>query len=207
MIKMIPIALLLLGAPSQASDEHKDHKPGEKHADDRKKEGAAAKDEHEGGEHKDHKAGEKHADERAKEGAPVKDEHEGEEGHGEEHGEEEASPNVGPGKGVEAFGHEGMKLSAKAATSLGLKTSPIAGSGAVKVPASALVFFQDEVGVYRSRGGWIKLVEVELGDRTRRDAVVRSKELKPSDQLVVAGAAAIRVIELDLTSGDVGHGH
>lgn len=178
MIKMIPIALLLLGAPSQASDEHKDHKPGEKHADDRKKEGAAAKDEHEG-----------------------------EEGHGEEHGEEEASPNVGPGKGVEAFGHEGMKLSAKAAASLGLKTSPIAGGGSVKVPASALVFFQDEVGVYRSRGGWIKLVEVELGERTRRDAVVRSKELKPGDQLVVAGAAAIRVIELDLTSGDVGHGH
>ncbi|MDX6768805.1 MAG: hypothetical protein SF051_04685 [Elusimicrobiota bacterium] len=178
MIKIIPVALLLLWAPSQASDDHKDHKESEKHA-----------------------------DERAKEGAPVKDEHEGGEEHGEEHGEEEASPNVGPGKGVEAFGHEGMKLSAKAAASLGLKTSPIAGAGAVKVPASALVFFQDEVGVYRSRGGWIKLIEVELGERTKRDAVVRSKELKPGDQLVVAGAAAIRVIELDLTSGDVGHGH
>lgn len=173
-IKIIPVALLLLWAPSQASDDHKDHKEGEKHA-----------------------------EERAKEGAPAKDEHEG----GEEHGEEEASPNVGPGKGVEAFGHEGMKLSAKAAASLGLKTSPIASTGMVKVPASALVFFQDEVGVYRSRGGWIKLVEVELGERTKRDAVVRSKKLKPGDQLVVAGTAAIRVIELDLTSGDVGHGH
>ena len=180
LIKMIPIALLLLGAPSQASDEH-DHKPGEKHADDRKKAGTPAK----------------------------KDEHEGGEEHSDEHGEEkeEANPNVGPGKGVEAFGHEGMKLSAKAAASLGFKTSPIAGNGAVKVPVSALVFFQDEVGVYRSRGGWIKLVEVELAERTKRDAIVRSKELKPGDQLVVAGAAAIRVIELDLTSGDVGHGH
>ncbi|MDX6769041.1 MAG: hypothetical protein SF051_05875 [Elusimicrobiota bacterium] len=202
MIKLIPIALLLLAAPSQASDEHKDHKPGEKHADARKKEVGPAKDEH------DHEPGEKHAEDHKKEGAPAKDEHEGEEGHGEEHGEEEeASPNVGPGKGVEAFGHEGMKLSAKAAASLGFKTSPIAGNGAVKVPVSALVFFQDEVGVYRSRGGWIKLVEVELAERTKRDAIVRSKELKPGDQLVVAGAAAIRVIELDLTSGDVGHGH
>lgn len=174
MIKLIPIALLLLGAPSRASDDHKEHKAGEKHADDRPKEGAPAKDEHEDGE---------------------------------EHGEEEVGPSVGLGKGVEAFGHEGMKLSAKAAANLGIKTSPIAGAGAVKVPASALVFFQDEVGVYRSRGGWIKLVEVELGERTRRDAVVRSKELKQGDRLVVAGAAAIRVIELDLTSGDVGHGH
>ncbi len=181
-IKIIPIALLLLGAPSQASDEHKDHKAGEKHADDHVKKGASAKDEHEGGE--------EHGEE-----------------HGEGHGEEEANPNVGPGKGVEAFGHEGMKLSAKAAASLGLKTSPIAVAGGGKVPASALVFFQDEVGVYRSRGGWIKLVEVALGERTKRDAVVRSKDLKPGDQLVVAGAAAIRVIELDLTSGDVGHGH
>lgn len=175
-IKIIPMALLLLGAPLRASDDHKDHQTGEKHADEHTKEGAPAKDEHE---------------------------HEG----GEEHEEEEANPNVGPGKGVEAFGKEGMKLSAKAAANLGFKTAPIAGSGAVKVPASALVFFQDEVGVYRSRGGWIKLVEVKLGERTRRDAVVLSKELKPGDQLVIVGAAAIRVIELDLTSGDVGHGH
>lgn len=157
-----------------------------------------------GDDHKDHKPGEA-----PKGGAKAEAGHtEGEEeGHKDGHGEEEANPNVGPGKGVEAFGHEGMKVSAKAAASMKLKTAPLSGAGSFRVPIQSLVTFQDDVGVYRVRGGWIKMAHVEVVERTKKDALLRSKDLKAGDQIVISGAAGLRVAELDLTSGEVGHGH
>jgi hypothetical protein len=177
-IRLIPIALILLAAPLRAGDDHKDHKKGEKHEEPRPKAGAKAE-----AEHADH-----------------------EEGEGEEHGEE-ANPNVGPGKGVEAFGREGIKLSAKAAASMKLKTEALSGAGPFRVPIQSLVSFQDDVGIYRSRGGWLKLAHIEVVEKSKRDALVKSRELKAGDAIVVSGVAALRVVELDLTSGEVGHGH
>lgn len=126
--------------------------------------------------------------------------------HGGEH-EEEAAPDVGPGKGVEAFGHDGMKLSAKAAESMGFRSTEVSGRDSFRVPIQSLVYFQDDVGVYRLRGGWIKMAHVEVMEKTKKDALLRSRDLKQGDHVVVAGAAALRVVELDLTSGEVGHGH
>ena len=64
----------------------------------------------------------------------------------------------------------------------------------------------ERVGARRSLRGGLEAL-VELVERGKREAVVRSRDLKPGDSVVVAGAAALRVAELDLTSGEVGHGH
>lgn len=126
---------------------------------------------------------------------------------GDEHGEEGGGPNVGPGKAVEALDHEGLKLSAKAKAALGIKSVSLSGNGPHRVPAAGLVYFRDEVGVYRLRDGWFKLVEVRVSERNKREAVIGSSGLKPGDQVVVSGAARLRVVEMDVTSGEVGHGH
>lgn len=116
----------------------------------------------------------------------------------------EAPANVGEGKAiVAADAKTGLKLSEAAAKTLGLKTM----EAARRVPASALVYFHDEVGVYRLRGGWYKLVEVEIVSKGR-EVVIETDELKPGDRIVVAGAALLRVAELDAFGGEeAGHGH
>lgn len=144
------------------------------------------------------------------------DDHDKEAGHSDEaphkegaekHEEEGESPNVGPGKAVEALGHDGMKLSAKATAALGLKTVPLKGRSPYRVPFASLVFFRDEVGVYRLRDGWLKLVEVVVPEKTKLEATIRTSGLKPGDQVVISGVARLRVVEMDATSGEVGHGH
>ena len=136
------------------------------------------------------------------------DKHEDGKKHAEGEHEESPNPNVGPGKAVEALDHDkGMRLSLKAAAALGVKTAPVAGSDPYRVPASSLVYFQDEIGVYRLRGGWLKLIEIKVAEKSKKDAVIRTREIKPGDRIVVAGTALVRVTELDLSSGDVGHGH
>lgn len=128
--------------------------------------------------------------------------HEHKEGDGEEHGgehgesEEEASlGGVGIGNAVTAADeHDGVKLSPKAMETMGIKTSPYEGC---PVPDAALVFYQDKVGVYRLRDGWIKLIEIpHAGD-----------DLNPGDQVVTQGAGLVRAAELDAFSGEVGHSH
>lgn len=200
-------------ADGEKHAEGEEHKDGEKHAEDEKH---ADGEKHTDGEkHADgdkHAEGEKHADgEKHSDGDKHAegDKHADGEKHDEKGAKEEAAnPNVGAGKAVEAIDHDkGMKLSAKAAATLGVKTAPVAGSDPYRVQAASLVFFQDEVGVYRLRDGWLKLIEVQVVEKSKKDAVVRTREMKRGDQIVVAGTALIRVTELDLSSGDVGHGH
>ena len=125
-----------------------------------------------------------------------------------EHNEEGSNPNIGPGKAVEAVDHDkGMRLSTKAAGALGVRTALLRGPEPYRVPSGSLIFSQDEVAVYRLRGGWLKRIKVQLLEKSKADAVIRSREFKSGDHVVVAGAALVRVAELDLSRGDVGHGH
>lgn len=116
------------------------------------------------------------------------------------HAEESEAPKtrIGPGKAVlEAIEANGIKLSEKATQNLNLRFVSVLNDGVSKVPASALVKFQDFLAVYRKRDGWFKMVEVEprFQDIT---ALITSKDLRAGDELVVENASLLRVVDLDV---------
>lgn len=123
--------------------------------------------------------------------------------------EEEASSSVGPNKAITAANPKsGLQLSDKATALLGLAFEKISSTKTHRVPASCAVYFQDEVGVYRVRGGWIKLVEIEIKSRTASEIVFDSSEIQPEDTIVNAGVPLLRVAELEAWGGSgEGHGH
>jgi hypothetical protein len=94
---------------------------------------------------------------------------------------------------------------------LGLSGLKISSQGVHTVPARSLVYFQDEVGVYRLRNGWYKLVEIPAPEKKLSGAelvTIRTEELQPGDQVIQTGVPLLRVAELEAWggSGD-GHGH
>ncbi len=130
--------------------------------------------------------------------------------HGDEHGDhEESSNSVGPDKAVTAANKkEGIRLSEGAVKTLGLSYSPIAGDKTFRVPLKAVVFFQNETGIYRFKDGWYKLIEVDVVSKSAAEATVKSSELKAGDQVVITGVPLLRAAELDATGGsEEGHGH
>lgn len=126
----------------------------------------------------------------------------------EEH-EEGGAARTGPAKAVlEATAERGMKLSDKALKRLGVQTVRLAGTGPYRISTKALVSSKEEVGVYRLRDGWYKHVDVEVSGKERGSAVIQAKDLRPGDQVAVAGAALLRVAELDVLGGEeVDHDH
>ena len=90
----------------------------------------------------------------------------------------------------------GFRLSEKAQKTLGLGFLRLEGAAPWKIPSGSLVVFQDRIGVYRLRDGSFKLVEVEVTDRSASGITVRCPDLKSSDQIVVEGAAHLRVADL-----------
>lgn len=129
----------------------------------------------------------------------------------EEEGEEkeEGSASVGPGKAItQADKKEGIQLSKNAIQSLGIKLQVIQSEKTHRFPKQALVHFQDEVGIYRLRGDWFKLVEIQILSQTGSEVTVKTDEIQPKDQIVIGGVPLLRVAELEAWggSGD-GHGH
>ena len=137
--------------------------------------------------------------------------HKDETGHGHEEGEheEEAPARVGPDQAITAANREeGLQLSPKATLALGLKMQAISREKNHKIPKNAVVYSQDEIGVYRFRRGWFKLVDVQVLTKTASEATIQSDDLTASDQIVIAGVGLLRVADLEAWggSGD-GHGH
>jgi hypothetical protein len=169
---------------------------------------AAGEEEHD--DHDDHAKEEKH--EHGKEEKEEKGHGHGhdegeEEGHGDH--EEEGGTRFGPGKAITAANKkDGIQLSEKAVKTLGLGYVAATGDGTFKLPFKAAVFFQDEVGVYRLKNGWHKLIEVQLISKTTSEVVVKTSELNSGDQIAKDGVPLLRAAELEAWggSGD-GHGH
>ena len=122
---------------------------------------------------------------------------------------EEASSNVGPGNAVTAADPErGIQLSPEALQTLKIGSVSVPANGVI--PKSAIVTFKDEVGVYRLRDGWFKLVEGSAKNRNSDVVFIphRSSDLRSGDSVVVHGAPLLRVAELDaFSTGEAGHGH
>ena len=191
---------------SRKKDSHDEHGEEEEHEDhgghgkeekhDHAKEKVAAKDEHGHADHKEEKDEHGHGHD------------EGEEGHG-DHEEEEGGARFGPGKAITAANKkDGIQLSERAVKTLGLGYMNVSGQGIFKLPFKSAVFFQDEVGVYRLKNGWHKLIEVELVSKTAAEVVVKTSEINSGDQIAKDGVPLLRAAELEAWggSGD-GHGH
>ncbi len=146
------------------------------------------------------------------------DHEEAEEGghdHGDEHGDEK-NDRFGPGKAILAASKkQGIQLSDVAITTLGVTTAKIdklTPAGFLQVPLSAAVFYQDEVGVYRFKDGWFKLIEVDVVSKTKNHVIVKNKPkhlgLSSGDRFATSGVPLLRAAELEAWggSGD-GHGH
>lgn len=121
--------------------------------------------------------------------------------------EEAGEAKVGPGKAVVAANErDGLRLSEQALRALGLVVQEVKTRDVHAAPAESLVHFRDELGVYRLRDGWFKLLRIKPFDRPGKEVRFRTSELKPGDRIVVRGAAFLRAAELDLASEEVAHG-
>jgi hypothetical protein len=98
---------------------------------------------------------------------------------------------------------EGFQLKDEAIQSMGIKFSPIQGSGSWKIPESALVRVKYSTGVYRRYQDWISFVLVDVVSKNGGQAVVKSQDLENGDQIAVTGASELRLTESDLTSDTV----
>ena len=56
----------------------------------------------------------------------------------------------------------GIKLTEKAIVNIEVKTAKINANNQLNIPTDALVYFQDQIGVYRLRDGWYKLVPIKI---------------------------------------------
>ena len=111
---------------------------------------------------------------------------------------EEAPPHAA----IESSPEKGIRLSAAALKSLEVGTEPIgARRETYQIPAGALIYSQDRVGVYRMRDGWFKLIKVVLLGRPAARATVRTAEFKPGDRVATRGVALLRVAEMDIEGG------
>jgi hypothetical protein len=123
--------------------------------------------------------------------------------------EDEARASTGPGKAVvEVDKSKGIHLSEKAIQTLGLSTIPVTTGKLLVLPASCAVYSQNEVGVYRLRNGWFKLIEVQLLSKKTPEISFKTSEFSQGDRVVNRGAALLRVAELETSGGagdDDGH--
>jgi hypothetical protein len=101
------------------------------------------------------------------------------------------------GKAVyEISAEKGMKLTKAALENIEVKTVKITEGFEASVPLSSLVQFQDQLGVYRVREDWFKLIKVEVIKKNYQSAQIHGDFL-PGDSLVIEGASLLRISELD----------
>lgn len=108
----------------------------------------------------------------------------------EEHHHDEA----GPSAVLESSESLGFRLAPQALQTLGIETLEFHGIDAI--PASARVYSQDEIGVYRLRDGWFRLIHLD-----------QPEELRKGDAIAVRGAAFLRVTDMSLFGDPIGGHH
>mgnify|MGYP001181105651 CR=1 FL=1 len=168
---------------SHSEDEHK--KEGHKHE---------SEDEHKDGDEEEHGHG--HGDETSHK----EDEH----GHG--HGG--GGKAVGEGKAIVEISEEkGFKLSKEAIKTLELKLLNV-DSDEFLIEKTTLVTSKKLKGVYRFRGGFFKLLPVELKKEVDGKYLVKVKGVDFGDQIVINGVGLLRVADVYSTDkAEYSHSH
>lgn len=155
----------------------------------------------EGHHHDDEKKSEKEGHDHHSE---KKDSHE----EGDEHGHEENS-QVGPGKGiVSASETEGIQISSQAEKNFEIKRVAVPDTLQLEIVKSAIVTAGDEVNLYRYREGHYKRIDFLMVRKSENKVVIKSKDLKAGDEIVVQGMGLLRIAEIAAFGGaPEGHSH
>jgi hypothetical protein len=121
-----------------------------------------------------------------------------------EQDEKENTPlpsNVGKGKAIQAASlAKGLRLSERAKQTLGLKFRSIETKSPFRVDSKAIVYHEADVGIYRMRDGWIKLIDVHIIKKNQDGTIFDTRELVLGDQIVTDGVPLLRVAELNAWS-------
>jgi hypothetical protein len=108
------------------------------------------------------------------------------------HEEEGGGPSIGKGKGIEAYSeHDGFQLSKQAIKRFGIETKAL--SLACDLKGVQIVSALDHKEIFILRGTNFKSFNPKCS------------EVKPGDLGVTKGAEFLRVVEMDLVSGEEGH--
>lgn len=144
--------------------------------------------------------------EREQPGGHGDDEEAGEHGH--EHGDEE-NPHVGPDKGIiSASAKDGIQLSPEAEKNFGIQRVKVSKGEQIELQKTAIVTVGIEINLFRYRHGFYRRIDFDLVQRNGSKAIVRSKELKAGDEVVVQGVGFLRIVEIAAFGGaPEGHSH
>ena len=100
------------------------------------------------------------------------------------------------GKAVyEISSEKGMRLTDIALKNIEVKVSKVT-SADIIIPVAALVYYQDQTGIYRLRDGWFKLVPIQITKKMNHDVQLQG-DFQVGDSLVIQGADLLRVSEMD----------
>lgn len=210
-IALLTIIILGLGFGNLAFSEDDHDHSGHDHS---KKEKAQSHDDHK--KHKEDHKGHEHDEHDSHGHDEKKGHHEGddhkhhEDKHGHSGHDHHGGSKFGEGKAIVEVKKEGklFKLATGAIKTLKLQTIDLDSSkkGVFEIPASAVVDFQDEIGIYRRNGDWFEMVEVKVVQRGKYSAKIKSSKLVKNDKIVSQGVALLRVAHLE-ASGQGGQGH
>lgn len=153
--------------------------------------------------HEGHDNHEKDKDHNHKEAKASHDEH------GEHGNESEENPQVGEGKGITvASAEDGIKLSSEAIKNFEIKTIKISNLNSISVSKKAIVTAGDEVNLFRVRDGFYKRIDFDILRKEGVQIMIKSKELKLNDEIVVYGMGFLRIAEIAAFGGaPEGHSH
>lgn len=129
--------------------------------------------------------------------------------HGEHGNESEENPQVGEGKGITAASAEdGIKLSSDAIKNFEIQTVKISNLNNISLPKKAIVTAGDEVNLFRVRDGFYKRIDFDIVRKDGVQIMIKSKELKLNDEIVVYGMGFLRIAEIAAFGGaPEGHSH
>lgn len=196
---MVLIVLLTLnfqafGDENSSTHQHNDEEHSENDGHNHKKMKSHSEDEHKDEDEEEH--GHDHGDETSHK----EDEH----GHG--HGG--GGKAVGEGKAIVEISEEkGFKLSKEAIKTLELKLLNV-DSDEFLIEKTTLVTSKKLKGVYRFRGGFFKLLPVELKKEVDGKYLVKVKGVDFGDQIVINGVGLLRVADVYSTDkAEYSHSH
>ena len=124
--------------------------------------------------------------------------------------DKEGSGKIGPNLAVVAADPaHGIKLSDLTARTIGLTLMPIRQSGTILLPREAIVHSKDQIGVYRWRDGWLKLIlgQITSDGELRRFTPVKTGDLQSGDQVATGAVPIIRATDIYVFNAEEGEGH
>jgi hypothetical protein len=114
----------------------------------------------------------------------------------------EPEPPSHPKAVLEANVESGFRLSEKATASIQLKFQAATPGQSQLIPRMALVHYQDQIGIYRLRNGFYKLLPIRIASQNQNKVSIEFADLKTGDQIVTEGVALLRVTDMDAFGGE-----